>query len=772
MGGTVRVMNCARVVVAVAAVVALGGCHRPTLTAVGPRTVTNQTSFPIALYGEGFKAGQELVLDGPVSRELPIAVVDARHAYARLPADLKLPEGTVQARVLLSIKGGKGPQVPLTVVNDLGFPELIGLAVTESGRAVAISQTTGQLFVIGAGPPAVAATRTGGGASAAVHGVALADDSARSLRVAKDSTVRPRVLSVSTGDGPSAVAAFTEDGVDFVAVAHRFAKALWIWSDFKAAPRVLPAPAGVSALLVDGAAKTAYLAEQIDDSVVAISLVDGKERWRTKVAPNPQALAKDGARLAVGSAQAGVVQWIDLSTGKLEDTVQPRPGVEIDRGRTAGFSQYVIGGKAVRALVPFEGALFVASIGPNIGPNPRRMEVSLNPGVGVIEGGRFVRHLGFGEGLTEALARDGDVLFVADEGLGKVRAIDPRALKDGKLEHALLGELAIPPPVGFPRLRADSELGGKLAGPEIYSGPRALAVDAEKHRLYVLDRFTGTLAEIDIKDARAGRMRLIDQIPIVDTQAQPERRLGQVLYVGDFGRTGITCEGCHLEGHTEGVFFAKTHPLRIYRAPSLRGAKDTPPYFTPASTRSLAETADKVGNRNRFHRLPMSPAEIDALTVFTGGLTLLPNPFAAEDGAPPAQLALPWGGEGNPRHGRAVFEAHGCASCHPAPLFTTDQDGPTRGRFLDVGTPRGLPVHPEWQDLAIRDFGVPSLNGSWDVFPMLTSGAAGFSVQDGQLAISPVPPLVEVLEHEPAPHAIGALTPSERNDLYAFLLTR
>src|SRR5690349_21117085 len=65
------------------AALALAGCHRARLEAVGPRTVTNQTAFPIALYGEGFEAGQTLKLEGALSREVPIRVVDPRHAYAR-----------------------------------------------------------------------------------------------------------------------------------------------------------------------------------------------------------------------------------------------------------------------------------------------------------------------------------------------------------------------------------------------------------------------------------------------------------------------------------------------------------------------------------------------------------------------------------------------------------------------------------------------------------------------------------------------------------------
>src|SRR5262249_56885035 len=61
------------------------------------------------------------------------------------------------------------------------------------------------------------------------------------------------------------------------------------------------------------------------------------------------------------------------------------------------------------------------------------------------------------------------------------------------------------------------------------------------------------------------------------------------------------------------------------------------------------------------------------------------------------------------------------------PIFTTDQDAATRGRYLKVGTPTALPLRLEMQDQLNKGFAPPSLIGAWDIFPMLTSGAAGRS---------------------------------------------
>ena len=75
------------------------------LTGVGPRVVSNQTSQPVSLYGENLRRGMRLRLSEPFDRTVPMTVVDARHAYARLPADLTLPPGTAQVTAALSIDG-------------------------------------------------------------------------------------------------------------------------------------------------------------------------------------------------------------------------------------------------------------------------------------------------------------------------------------------------------------------------------------------------------------------------------------------------------------------------------------------------------------------------------------------------------------------------------------------------------------------------------------------------------------------------------------------
>ena len=719
---------------------------RPRLMSLGPRLVSNETSQPLSIHGERLVPGLKLVLGPPLSREVPLVVVDAGHAYARLPAGLALPEDSPQVLVEARLSDGEGT-ARLTVVNDAAFADLTAMALSPDGRT---------LFLVS--PPT---------------------DTVLTLDVESG-----RVERLAVGDGPSALDTYSDaTGKPWLGVVHRYQPELRLYAlDAPgSAPRVLPAPLGAQGLEVDGARGVAFVAEHVRDRVHALSLADGTPRWSAAVDPNPRALARWKDLLAVGSLQTGQLELLRQEDGAPVATVVPGPGVSIVGGHTEPYREQVMGGKAPRALVASErlGRLFMASLGPNVGPNPKRMEVSSNSGVAVVDPARggYVRHRGFGEGVTEGLALDEarGLLYAADVGLGRVRVLDARALVAGEkaARGAVLQEVALVPPPGTPLIRpaADFATNGR-AGEELHSGPRALAVSPDGRTLYVLNRFTRMVAVVDVREARAGRAHVVRQLPVVTDRAQAKRRLGQVLYYVDLGRSGITCDGCHIEGHTGGVFYEKTQPNRIYRSTTVLGSRDTPPYFTPASHHSLAETASFVGARNRFHNPDPSPEEVEALTLFTALMATPPNPFRGEDGAPLETVALPDGRVGRPSRGRELFEGKGgCLACHPAPLYTLDQDAATRGKYLDVGTPVALPLRLEQQTL-VPGAAPPSLVGTWDVWPLLTSATAGYGVKDGRLVVDTRFALRAVLEASGPQHGNArALAPEERDDLLAFLMT-
>jgi DNA-binding beta-propeller fold protein YncE len=720
----------------------------PVLHDVGPRQVSNQTSQPLALVGDNFYPGMTLALGPPFARTLPLTVVDAHHAYARLPPDLMLPSATVQVAVPLHLsRAPSAPAVNLLVVNDRGFPDLTSLAVTPDGTRVwAASVTTDELL----------------GVDAATGAVSV----------------------VQAGDGPSALATWAEGEKQFLAVAHAWAPEVWVCDGLTGARlRTLSAPANATGLLVDARRGLLLLAEHARDTVVALSLSDAHVLWRTPVAPNPKALALAGDVVLVGSEQTGELEALSLDTGKAQPPISPGPDTPILGGHTEPYAAYAMGGKAPRGLafsVPLQ-RLFVTSVGPNIGPNPDRMEVAMNGGVGVVDVARgvFERHLGFGWGVPQGVALDdaNGLLYVADVGTGLVRGLDARALVKGDASARKAALFAIPvlPPEGFPTARPEKDYGVEgRAGVEMHSGPGATALSPDGKTLWVLDRFTGTLAEVDVSGARQGQASVRRQVPLLDVRAQAERRLGQILYFTDMGHSSMSCDACHLEGHGEGVLFEKTRPLRIYRSPTVRGTRETPPYFTPASTFTLEQTVITVGDRNRYFNPRFDREEVRRLSLFTAAMSLLPNPFVGPDGAPPSELVLFDGRTGNPRAGLALFEGKArCAGCHPAPYFTLDQNVRTRGQYLSVSTPHLFPLRPEMQDATYVGMAPPALIGAWDIFPMLSTGAAGLAADaHGKLHVSNRFVLRDVLEnynHAPAPRV--DLTPQERDDLLAYLMT-
>jgi len=714
----------------------------PRLLAVGPRLLSNQTSQPLSIWGTKLAAGMTLKLTGAVTLELPLTVLDETHAFARLPAGLESADGLAESQISVALNGGEGEVPKLTLINDTHFADLTALVSSPDGA---------WLFAL-----------------------STPDD-----RVYAYEVKTKQVTQLQTADGPSAIAVWTDgEKKSWLVVAHRFARTLRLLPIGGGDPRDLPALSSATRIAVKG--DQLFLAEHARDTVSSVSLKDGKEQWRTPVGANPDQLALTAQGLAVGCSQTGDVEWLDPATGASKGVGAPGPGASIVGGTTAAFSQYVMNGSAPRALAfsAKQNRLFVASIGPNIGPNPEKMEVSMNGGVSVFDGTKFVRHLGFGAGVTQALALDDGkgLLYAADVAVGLLRIIDAKKLVGADAAKSLIQEVALPPPESFPHFRPDADFAVKnRAGLSIHSGPQALALSSDGKTLWVLNRFTGTVATLDVTSAAKGKAEWKEQHPLVPhILGQKERRLGEVLFFADVGRTAMSCDACHLEGHTGGVLFEKTNPLRVYRSPTVRSTRITPPYFTPASTHSMAETSKVVGGRNRFHNPDPGPIEIEALTLYASLIANLPNPFVGPDGAPVESLDLPDGKTGNPREGMKLFEGRAtCSGCHPGPHFTTDQNLDTRNKFLDVGTPHLLPLREKLQNPHFSGFAPPALAGSWDIFPMLTTGLAGLKVNDdGRVVVDQRFALRRAIEGWPGKHGhADQLTEQEKNDLLAYVMS-
>lgn len=738
----------------------------PRFDDVGPRIVSNQTRYPVMIYGEHLPEGASLVLSSSVAKRvsIPTKVIDDRHLAAVIPQGIAAGGKTSAVTFQAGLIGPDGHEIrglaPLTVVDDADLAEPLAIELSGDRRSIFVaSWTTDQVWVFD--------------------------------RESPESPPR----AIETGDGPRALGLWLDPAhAEWLVVGHQFGREVVLLpaaepSMERARHIALGADAGE--LVIDQGRGRAYVSSREKDAVLVVDLTKGAVERELPAGVNPRALALlsgGGAILAcnLGSEDFSLIP-LQPGRGGSARRITAHPGTPILGGPTEKYSRYIIGAKAGRAAVhdPRRRAIFIATIGPNIGPNPDRMEVSMNGGVSVLDpaAGRYVRHVATG-GVPEALALDEGrgFLYAADSSTGRVFVLDASRLtkSDRAARTAVLGSLEIEPPDGTPLIRPAADFGAnKRATTALHSGPKALRLDVRGQRLFVLNRFTRSVSELDVSRAKEGRLTALRTFRgPADPAGQRNRRLGEVVYFTDLGRTGMTCDTCHLDGHDGGILFTKTTPMRVYRSPTLRAIKETPPYFTPSRLPSIQATCRQVLARNRYQNAPPTHKECDALTEYVAAIAPLPNPFVAPDGTLPRALSLPDGHTGDAAAGLRLFEGKaGCAigSCHPPPQFSGDQSLATRGALHHVGTPLFLSIRPELQDSADYGHQPPSLTGVWDTFPLLDSGAAGLSVEaDGTVAVMHPFALRRVLELSGGapPHGNArALSAKETDDLLAYLFT-
>ena len=347
------------------------------MKAVGPRLVSDQTFYPLVLYGTGFVPEMKLRIDGAGRTETATPqVVDDEHATVRVRLEGVVHPRRSLTRVRIAVAGTADRGTTLRVVNDSRFPVLEDLEVDPDGRRFFVaSASTDEVWIV---------SRDGA--------------PARPVRV---------------GDGPRALARYRDErGRWWLVILHQFAAELWLlpFDDVDAEPIRVGVPPDPQAVTVDSDRHRAYVTSRFTDAVHVIDLQARRElqAFPVGVRPRPVTLGRHGMLLVVGNQGSSDESVIDLERMH-EIRAEPAPGTPIVGGRTEPYARDVMGGKAARDLVFSErlGVAFASSIGPNVGPNPDRMEVSMNGGIGVVDGsGRFLRHVSMLRGVPEGLALD------------------------------------------------------------------------------------------------------------------------------------------------------------------------------------------------------------------------------------------------------------------------------------------------------------------------------------------------------------------------------
>jgi YVTN family beta-propeller protein len=380
-------------------------CSRGRVIDVGPRRVSNQTAYPVMIYGEKLARGSSIRLGPPASLTLPTAWIDERHLGAVIPgglaADQPKSERAVQLEVLAPDGKPLAGHAELTIVDDLGFPTPCALAVSGDGARVFVaSRSTDEVWVY---------PRRDGVASARVH----------------------------VGDGPRALAivpaAAAPGGEELLAVADELAPELHLLKtgDPSARQTIIPVRVGAQDVIADPAGRRLYVSNHVSDTVQVVDLARGAVVGELPAGINPRSLALAGDQLAAAEIGADSLALIDSSTRALR-RIAPRPLTPMLGSRGANGAPFVIGGTAIRALAwsPSQKLLFAASLGPNVGPNPLDMEAPSDGGIDVIDvaGGRFLRHVSLRGGPAQAIALDDarGWIYAADIGQGVIVALRRR----------------------------------------------------------------------------------------------------------------------------------------------------------------------------------------------------------------------------------------------------------------------------------------------------------------------------------------------------------
>jgi YVTN family beta-propeller protein len=232
---------------------------------------------------------------------------------------------------------------------------------------------------------------------------------------------------------------------------------------------------------------------------------------------------------------------------------------------------------------------------------------------------------------------------------------DPAAvaeLDDGTMLVTLAGinELAI----GHP----EKALWTRLA---VGRRPTALAVDTTRRRAYVANTFADSISVIDWHVPRVIAEVRLGAAP---RELQPSQRGELLFFDARLSLDGwYSCHSCHTDGHTNGRLndnFTDGSFGTPKRVLSLLGVKDTGPWAWNGKMPDL-ETQIRTSVRGTMQGPVPSADQVRDLTAFLQTLSPPPGLRKAR-GSIDAESR---------KRGQKVFSRQKCASCHPAPTYTS-----------------------------------------------------------------------------------------------------
>ena len=254
---------------------------------------------------------------------------------------------------------------------------------------------------------------------------------------------------------------------------------------------------------------------------------------------------------------------------------------------------------------------------------------------------------------------------------------------------------------------------------EVGEGPTGVALHEGKKRLYVLLRFSNTIALVDSLS-----LTKLDEVPLHDPSPPSLRSGRRFLYDGidSSGHGDAACSSCHISGDLDGLSWDLGNPAGDFVPYST--ANDNVRFIVPAfgspagcdpafcashdgidpqkgpmntqTLRAMLEPLHWRGDRPTMRDFNkafvglmgkenvgtpanpagLTPAQMDLFREFALGVRMPPNPHRNVNDSLPNALVQPPGSpfSGNPSNGEVLFNTHAsdagqpCTACHAHPF--------------------------------------------------------------------------------------------------------
>lgn len=277
---------------------------------------------------------------------------------------------------------------------------------------------------------------------------------------------------------------------------------------------------------------------------------------------------------------------------------------------------------------------------------------------------------------------------VRDQAIGDPRAV---ALHPANGEWFVAG-------LGSNNVVVTNAAGTRLGRIEVGQGPTGLALNADGGRLYVLNKFDGSISTLDTAArSELARTTFFDPTPLAIREGRP-------LLYDTHATSGLgqaSCASCHVDTRLDGLAWDLGDPageLKAINQPCRPGnvCDNWHPMKGPLVTQTLqgivgngamhwrGDKEDVTAFAAAFVGLQgddaePSPADMQKLENFVASVHYPPNPNRNADGSLQTTMAVT-GGNGNPVTGQNLFltlptlaGGLACGACHALPNGTTGE---------------------------------------------------------------------------------------------------